>query len=164
MDNESIIWSKTLLSKQSLEILIDLVEIKLGALQVQDREDARELRKIEACRKELLSSAQKKNPARGRHLEQPASGGLQDGRTADGGKKPLERPGEHSGGRFADGGPRVCWSEDYRTFDTIRIGFVPEADGIAHHPPAVRPQAIAGSHDGGKRYGVGCGPFSPHDG
>lgn len=53
-------WSIDLLSKQSIEILIDLVEIKLGSLLVQDREDAKELKKIEGCRQELLSGLSKK--------------------------------------------------------------------------------------------------------
>lgn len=42
------------LSKQSLEILMDLIEIKVCALQVQDRDDARELNKLRKCRQELL--------------------------------------------------------------------------------------------------------------
>ena len=43
------------LSRQSAEILLDLLEIKVGALQVQDREDARELNKLRKCQQELLS-------------------------------------------------------------------------------------------------------------
>lgn len=43
------------LSKPSLETLLDLVEIKLGCLEVSDREDARELRVLRRCRDELLS-------------------------------------------------------------------------------------------------------------
>ena len=43
------------LSKQSIENLLDLVEIKIGALQIVDREDQRELKHLEACRSELLS-------------------------------------------------------------------------------------------------------------
>ena len=42
------------LSKQSIENLLDLVEIKIGALQIIDRDDQRELRHLEACRDELL--------------------------------------------------------------------------------------------------------------
>jgi hypothetical protein len=42
------------LSRQSIENLLDLVEIKLSAMQVLDREDARELRHLETCRRELL--------------------------------------------------------------------------------------------------------------
>ncbi len=41
------------LSKVSLETLIDLVEIRLGCVEVYDREDARELSALEQCRKEL---------------------------------------------------------------------------------------------------------------
>ena len=36
------------LSKQSIETLLDLVEIKLGCMEVYDREDARELNALEA--------------------------------------------------------------------------------------------------------------------
>ncbi|MHA1536102.1 MAG: hypothetical protein ACTSUD_00980 [Alphaproteobacteria bacterium] len=41
------------LSKTSLETLIDLVEIRLGCVEVYDREDARELSALEQCRGEL---------------------------------------------------------------------------------------------------------------
>ena len=43
------------LSRQSIENLLDLVEIKIGALHVLDREDARELRSLEECRTELMA-------------------------------------------------------------------------------------------------------------
>lgn len=43
------------LSKQSIENLLDLVEIKIGALQIVDREDQRELKHLETCRSELLT-------------------------------------------------------------------------------------------------------------
>ena len=39
------------LSKQSIETLLDLVEIKLGCMEVYDREDARELDLLEGCRR-----------------------------------------------------------------------------------------------------------------
>jgi hypothetical protein len=45
-----------MLSKQSLEILLDLVEIKLSTIMVQDKEDIRELKKLKNCRNELLIS------------------------------------------------------------------------------------------------------------
>lgn len=44
------------LSRQSLEILLDLIEIKVSNLHIQDREDARELNKLRKCRQELLSN------------------------------------------------------------------------------------------------------------
>ena len=44
------------LSKQTMEILLDLIEIKVSSLQVQDREDARELAKLRKCRQELLTT------------------------------------------------------------------------------------------------------------
>lgn len=43
------------LSKHSIENLLDLVEIKLGALEIMDSEDRRELRKLELCRDELVA-------------------------------------------------------------------------------------------------------------
>ena len=43
------------MSKRSLETLLDLVEIKLNAMQILDREDARELSQLENCRRDLLS-------------------------------------------------------------------------------------------------------------
>lgn len=45
-----------MLSKQTLEILIDLVEIKLSAILVQDKEDLKEIKKLKICRSELLNS------------------------------------------------------------------------------------------------------------
>ena len=44
------------LSRQTIEILLDLIEIKMSSLQVQDREDARELTKLRKCRQELLAT------------------------------------------------------------------------------------------------------------
>jgi len=43
------------MSKRSLETLLDLVEIKLSAMQILDREDAKELSQLENCRRDLLS-------------------------------------------------------------------------------------------------------------
>ena len=40
-------------SKRSIDTLLDLVEIKLSAMEVTDREDARERAKLEAARDEL---------------------------------------------------------------------------------------------------------------
>ena len=53
------------LSRRSVENLLDLVEIKIGAMQVLDRDDARELANLEACRRELIGmhSAVKKSKA-----------------------------------------------------------------------------------------------------
>ncbi len=44
-----------MLSKQSIDILIDLVEIKLSAILVQDKDDLREVNKLKHCRSELMS-------------------------------------------------------------------------------------------------------------
>jgi hypothetical protein len=43
------------LSRPTVETLIDLVEIKLGCIEIYDRDDARELRALEACRDELMA-------------------------------------------------------------------------------------------------------------
>ncbi|MBO4405332.1 MAG: hypothetical protein J5821_01225 [Alphaproteobacteria bacterium] len=43
-----------MLSKQSLDILIDLVEIKLSAILIQDKDDLREVNKLKHCKNELL--------------------------------------------------------------------------------------------------------------
>lgn len=51
-------------SKKSVELMLDLVEIKLSIMQVNDREDARELQSLRMCREELLqqiNSADSKN-------------------------------------------------------------------------------------------------------
>ena len=41
------------LSKNVIETLIDLVEIKLSCIEVYDREDSREVAALERCRQEL---------------------------------------------------------------------------------------------------------------
>jgi hypothetical protein len=41
------------LSKRSIEMLLDLVEIKLSYMDVSDREDARDMHVLERCREEL---------------------------------------------------------------------------------------------------------------
>jgi chaperonin cofactor prefoldin len=48
-----------MVSRQSLEILLDLIEIKVSSLQIQDRDDAKELNKLRKCRQELLSETNK---------------------------------------------------------------------------------------------------------
>jgi hypothetical protein len=45
-----------MLSKQSLDILIDLVEIKLGAIMILDKDDIKEVQRLKNCRSELLNS------------------------------------------------------------------------------------------------------------
>jgi hypothetical protein len=42
------------LTRRAISTLLDLVEIKLGYLEVMDREDQRELKLLRACRSELL--------------------------------------------------------------------------------------------------------------
>lgn len=41
-------------SKKSTELMLDLVEIKLSLMQVNDRDDAKELSNLRSCREELL--------------------------------------------------------------------------------------------------------------
>ena len=48
-----------MLTRKSLELLIDLVEIKLGSMEVCDRDDQKILRELEACRKELSAIGRK---------------------------------------------------------------------------------------------------------
>ena len=43
-----------MISKRSVDTLLDLVEIKLNCMQVLDREDAKELAMLESCRRDLL--------------------------------------------------------------------------------------------------------------
>jgi len=43
------------LSKRSVEMLLDLVEIKLSYMDILDREDARDVEILERCRTELQS-------------------------------------------------------------------------------------------------------------
>ena len=52
------------LSSNSLEVLIDLVEIKLSCMQVFDRDDAKEQAGLERCLSELttLRTASRQTP------------------------------------------------------------------------------------------------------
>jgi hypothetical protein len=65
------------LSKQSVEALMDLVEIKISYMDVLDRDDAKELRILHRCRDELraLSGAATADvmqfAARGRRFARP---------------------------------------------------------------------------------------------
>jgi len=43
------------LSRQTLDILLDLVEIKISYMDIADRDDARDLQALERCRAELKS-------------------------------------------------------------------------------------------------------------
>ncbi len=45
------------ISQQSLEALIDLIEIKLSCMEVWDRDDRRELARLQQARGELLGLA-----------------------------------------------------------------------------------------------------------
>ena len=57
------------LTRKSVDTLMDLVENKLGCMEVYDREDSRELARLEKCRRELLEI--KGAPAAGRVVPFP---------------------------------------------------------------------------------------------
>lgn len=42
------------ISRESVEITLDLIEIKMSTLQIHDKDDERELNKLRKCRQELL--------------------------------------------------------------------------------------------------------------
>ena len=50
-------------SRNTIELLIDLVEIKLGCVEIYDREDARELRALERAKAELAALLGRKSAA-----------------------------------------------------------------------------------------------------
>lgn len=56
------------LSRQSLEILLDLIEIKVSVIEVQDKDDARELNKLRKCRQELVNELSKMHARRSTSL------------------------------------------------------------------------------------------------
>jgi hypothetical protein len=43
------------ISKKSAELMLDLVEIKISMMQVNDKDDAKELNYLRSCREQLLS-------------------------------------------------------------------------------------------------------------
>lgn len=68
-------------SKRSIDTLLDLVEIKLSAMEVSDREDAREFAKLECARDELLElksafAAQRARRPRAEPEREPAHAAL----------------------------------------------------------------------------------------
>tara|TARA_Y100001936_G_scaffold247633_1_gene293861 strand:- start:47241 stop:47465 length:225 start_codon:yes stop_codon:yes gene_type:complete len=65
------------LSKQSIENLIDLVEIKISTLQVLDRENAREMKYLENCRGELMDMQGTAKPLRKRGRPRAAANDVQ---------------------------------------------------------------------------------------
>lgn len=50
-----------MLSRQSLEILLDLIEIKLDAMIIQDRDDMKIARQMRTCRNEILKEIQERH-------------------------------------------------------------------------------------------------------
>lgn len=51
------------LSKQTIGMLLDLVEIKISCMDIADREDARDLQALERCRAELKALECSAEPA-----------------------------------------------------------------------------------------------------
>lgn len=45
-----------ILSRNSLEILLDLIEIKVSALEIEDYEDEREMTRLKRCRQEVKTT------------------------------------------------------------------------------------------------------------
>jgi len=52
-------FKRMILSRQSLEMLLDLIEIKVNAIEMEDREDIRELNRLKRCRQELIIELKK---------------------------------------------------------------------------------------------------------
>jgi hypothetical protein len=65
--------ARQMMTRRSIEALLDLVEIKISAMQVMDREDARELATLEACKRELTQLQLLARAARARQSAPPAS-------------------------------------------------------------------------------------------
>ena len=61
------------ISKNMVETLLDLVEVKLSYMQVSDREAQRELAQLENCRRELRSLMAAVAPAKGRRAGMSAA-------------------------------------------------------------------------------------------
>ena len=61
------------ISKNTVETLLDLVEVKLSYMQVSDREAQRELAQLENCRRELRSLMAAVAPAKGRRAGMSAA-------------------------------------------------------------------------------------------
>ena len=61
------------ISKNTVETLLDLVEVKLSYMQVSDREDRRELAQLENCRREFRGLMAAVAPAKGRRAGMSAA-------------------------------------------------------------------------------------------
>lgn len=61
------------ISKESIGLLVDLVENRLGSLHVNDREDMKELNKLRLCRHELLQENVRSEQEHFRHTNIPFS-------------------------------------------------------------------------------------------
>jgi hypothetical protein len=55
MGNIMALKSKSTLTSNSIETLIDLVEIKLSCIEIMDRDDARTVKSLEQCRGDLYA-------------------------------------------------------------------------------------------------------------
>lgn len=75
------------LSRQSLEILLDLIEIKVSVIEVQDKDDARELNKLRKCRQEVVNELSKLHTRRGSNLLK----GTRQSRLASGRRRTISR-------------------------------------------------------------------------
>ena len=57
---------KSAVTRPTAELLLDLVEIKLGCVEIYDRDDRRELKALERARDELLAMLGRSAPAASR--------------------------------------------------------------------------------------------------
>jgi hypothetical protein len=76
--DESLTERRSILSARSVEILLDLVEIRLGAMEIEDRDD-RIIGSLRRCRAELKriedaarTTAAKRGPGRPRRVYEAA--------------------------------------------------------------------------------------------
>lgn len=60
-----------LLSQPSLEILLDLIEIKMSSLEVQDLDDRRVLNTLQKCHRELLAESHREPAKNAGKIKEP---------------------------------------------------------------------------------------------
>lgn len=59
-------------SRKSVEVLIDLVEIKISNLVIQDKDDSKELQQLRQCRDELTRLIQNNTKQKEQRIVQKA--------------------------------------------------------------------------------------------
>lgn len=61
------------MTRESIDLLIDLVENKLGSLKVGDKDDAKELSRLRICRHELMKETARAEQRRFKSFTVPFS-------------------------------------------------------------------------------------------